>query len=134
LSALEEYKAAADDSDEDKRSIWINKPEHIRVTAPSRELAATASYNPELDVELVRMGDGMFVIVPEGPLSLLFPVFRVRGDQRMILSHCFKVNCEGVNGLAPARVSDVKEAALCDSANGSWVLREKGEITITAAR
>jgi hypothetical protein len=132
VNALDGYNAAAEGT-EDKRSIWINKSEHIRVTAPSRELAASGSYNPELDVELVRMGDGMFVIVPEGTRSLLFPVFRVRGNQRMILSHCFKVNSDGIDAVAAVRVSKVSQAAVCDATDGRWMLRDKGEITVAVS-
>ncbi len=75
----------------------------------------------------------MFFIVEEGPDCLLYPVFSIRAEERMLLSLCFKINTKSsINGASRMRVYSVEHPARCIKRADGWELLKdgKGEITI----
>jgi|GEM_PF-4168754 len=133
-NARADYNVAAESMSDERRVHWLEHPGRKRVTAPSRELAASPLYNPQVTVELVEADDGMFVMVNENGRDLLFPNFRIRADQRMLLSYCFLVKSQGANGLASARVLNVEKPARSERRGNGWVLQEKGAVVLGPSR
>lgn len=114
-----------------EQRAFLSRPEHVRVTVPSRNHSASASYKSDEPIFFEKSPDGMFFYVEEKGRHHVFPVFTIKPEQWKILGDCFKVHGRNVDiGRTRERVVKIDKPCVCEPYNVGWVLKERGELTV----
>jgi hypothetical protein len=131
VSLLREYNSKVD-SDQTEQDAFINDPSHIRVTVPSRDHSASASYRLYNNIYFEQETQGMFFIIPRRDGIYLFPKYNIKPEQATLLDDVFNIQGRNIeNGRTRERVIKISKPAFCHkTSEGVWRLGEKGEIIV----